>query len=108
MSQQKTVAGVSHHTYARPGPKTTCSKKKENSTQNKSQHPRVRAYEVRSFLSTDSELSTDTCSKNVYSRVCLSSAVVERAVFVLRYIPELAPIRQVLLLGTRIDTATSS
>ena len=38
-----------------------------NSTQNKSQTHRAKQYEVTSFLSTDCELSTDTCSKNVYS-----------------------------------------
>ena len=38
-------------------------KKNRNSTQNKSQTQRARAYEVTSFLSTDCELSTETCSK---------------------------------------------
>ena len=42
-------------------------KKNTNSTQNKSQTHRAKQYEVTSFLSTDCELSTDTCSKNVYS-----------------------------------------
>ena len=42
-------------------------KKKKNSTQNKSETQRARAYKVTSFLSTDCELSTETCSKNVYS-----------------------------------------
>ena len=42
-------------------------KKKKNSTQNKSQTQRARAYKVTSFLSTDCELSTEMCSKNVYS-----------------------------------------
>ena len=37
------------------------------STQNKSQTHRAKQYEVTSFLSTDCELSTETCSKNVYS-----------------------------------------
>ena len=36
------------------------------STQNKSQTHRAKQYEVTSFLSTDCELSTETCSKNVY------------------------------------------
>ena len=45
----------------RPGAKTI--KKETNSTQNKSQTPRAKQYEVTSFLSTDCELS----SKNVYS-----------------------------------------
>ena len=48
-----------------PGAKTI--KKNTNSTQNKSQTHHARAYEVMSFLSTDCELSTETCSKNVYS-----------------------------------------
>ena len=42
-------------------------KKNTNSTQNKSQTHRAKQYEVTSFLSTDCELSTKTCSKNVYS-----------------------------------------
>ena len=42
-------------------------KKNTNSTQNKSQTHRAKQYEVTSFLSTDCELSTETCSKNVYS-----------------------------------------
>ena len=42
-------------------------KKNTTSTQNKSQTDRAKQYEVTSFLSTDCELSTDTCSKNVYS-----------------------------------------
>ena len=48
-----------------PGAKTI--KKNTNSTQNKFQTHRARQYEVTSFLSTDCELSTETCSKNVYS-----------------------------------------
>ena len=48
-----------------PGAKTI--KKNTNSTQNKSQTHRAKQYEVTSFLSTDCELSTETCSKNVYS-----------------------------------------
>ena len=39
-------------------------KKNTNSTQNKCQTPRANQYEVTSFLSTDCELSTETCSKN--------------------------------------------
>ena len=50
---------------ATPGAKTI--KKKKNSTENKSQTQRDRSYKVTSFLSTDCELSTETCSKNVYS-----------------------------------------
>ena len=42
-------------------------KKNTNSTQNKSQTHRAKQYEVTSFLSTDCELSTETCSKNGYS-----------------------------------------
>ena len=38
-----------------------------NSTQNKFQTHRAKQYEVTLFLSTDCELSTETCSKNVYS-----------------------------------------
>ena len=48
-----------------PGAKTI--KKNTNSTQNKSQTHLAKQYEVTSFLSTDCELSTETCSKNVYS-----------------------------------------
>ena len=46
-----------------PGAKTI--KKNTNSTQNK--FHRAKQYEVTSFLSTDCELSIETCSKNVYS-----------------------------------------
>ena len=42
-------------------------KKNTNSTQNKSETHRAKQYEVTSFLSTDCEWSTETCSKNVYS-----------------------------------------
>ena len=42
-------------------------KKNTNSTQNKSQTRRARAYKVTSFLSTDCELSTETCSRFLYS-----------------------------------------
>ena len=42
-------------------------KKKKNSTQSKSQTHNARAYKVTSFLSTDCELSTETCSRFVYS-----------------------------------------
>ena len=44
-------------------------KKNTNSTQNKSQTHRTKQYEVTgtSFLSTDCELSSEICSKNVYS-----------------------------------------
>ena len=48
-----------------PGANTI--KKNTNSTPNKSQTHRAKQYEVTSLLSTDCELSTDTCSKNVYS-----------------------------------------
>ena len=48
-----------------PGAKTI--KEKKDSTQNKSQTLRARAYKVTSFLSTDCELSTEMCSKKVYS-----------------------------------------
>ena len=48
-------------TSRRPGAKTI--KKNTNSTQNKSQTHNARAYAVMSFLSTDCELSTETCSR---------------------------------------------
>ena len=48
-----------------PGAKTI--KKNTNSTQNKSETHHAKQYEVTSFLSTDCELSSETCSKNVYS-----------------------------------------
>ena len=48
-----------------PGAKTI--KKNTNSTQNKSQTHNARAYKVTSFLGTDCELSTETCSRFVYS-----------------------------------------
>ena len=55
-----------------PGAKTI--EKKKNSTRNKSQTQRARAYEVTSFLSTDCEFGTETCSKDVYSLRPRSSA----------------------------------
>ena len=48
-------------------------KKNTNSTQNKSETHHAKQYEVTSFLSTDCELSTETCSKNVYSLGPLST-----------------------------------
>ena len=48
-------------------PRAKTIKKNTNWTQNKSQAHRAKQYEVTSFLSTDCELSTETCSKNVYS-----------------------------------------
>ena len=42
-------------------------KKNTNSTPNKYQTHRAKQYEVTSFLITYCELSTETCSKNVYS-----------------------------------------
>ena len=47
------------------GPKTI--KKNTNSTPNKSQTQRATAYEVTSFLSADCELSTNPCSRFLYS-----------------------------------------
>ena len=41
--------------------------KEKLDSKNKSQTQRARAYKVTSFLSTDCDLSTETCSKNVYS-----------------------------------------
>ena len=49
-------------------------KKNTNSTQNKCETHRAKQYEVTSFLSTDCDLSTETCSKNVYSIGPLSSS----------------------------------
>ena len=49
----------------KPGAKTI--KKNTNSTRNKRQTYRAKQYKVTSFLSTDCELSTNPCSKNVYS-----------------------------------------
>ena len=46
---------------------TKTIKKNTNSTQNKSETHHAKQYEVTSFLSTDCELSIETCSKNVYS-----------------------------------------
>ena len=48
-------------------------KKKKNSTQNKSQTQRARAYKVTSFLITDCESSTETCSKNVCTIIVLAT-----------------------------------
>ena len=59
--QEKRVSAV----CVTSGAKTI--KKNTNSTQNKSQTHRAKQYEVTSLLSTDYELSTETCSKNVYS-----------------------------------------
>ena len=42
-------------------------RKTQNSTQNKRQTYRAKQYKVTSFLSTDCELSTNPCSKNVYN-----------------------------------------
>ncbi len=53
------------NTRCDPGAKTI--KKNTNSTQNKSETHHAKQYEVTSFLSTYCELSTETCSKNVYS-----------------------------------------
>ena len=67
----------------RHGAKTI--KKNINSTQNKSETHRAKQYEVTSFLSTDCELSTETCSKNVYSlgpwTLCLSLRTGDHAQF---------------------------
>ena len=48
-------------------------KKNNNLTQNKSQTQRASAYEVTSFQSIDCELSTETCSQNVYNRTSVTS-----------------------------------
>ena len=57
----------SHHPSQHSHPWAKTIKKNTNSTRNKSQTHRAKQYEVSSFLSTDCELSTETCSKNVYS-----------------------------------------
>ena len=64
-------------------PRAKTIKKNTNSTQNKSQTHRAKQYEVTSFLSTDCELSTEICSKNVYSlgpMDCLSVIIIPAAV----------------------------
>ena len=48
-------------------PRSQDYKENKNSTQINYHAQRARAYKVTSFLSTDCELSTETCSKNVYS-----------------------------------------
>ena len=48
-------------------PRAKTIKKNTNSTQNKFQTHRAKQYEVTSFLSTDCDLSTETCSKFFYS-----------------------------------------
>ena len=59
------IGSTSSLDITQPGAKTI--KKNTNSTQNKSQTHRAKQYEVTSFLNTDCELSTETCSKNIYS-----------------------------------------
>ena len=66
----------------RPGAKTI--KKNTNSTQNKSQTHRAKQYKVTAFLSTDCELSTDTCSKNVKSLPLVCPGVQCKALSVVR------------------------
>ena len=58
------------HMVQRPGAKTI--KKNTNSTQNKSETHRAKQYEVTSFLSTDCELSTETCSKNEWQPLLIT------------------------------------
>ena len=53
------------------GAKTIKKNENTNTTQSKYQTHRAKQYEVTSFLSTDCELSTEICSKNVYS-LCLA------------------------------------
>ena len=62
---RKEQLATSRVTRLHPGAKTI--NKNTNSTQNKSETHRAKQYEVTSFLSTDCELSTETCSKNIYS-----------------------------------------
>ena len=64
-SYSQDVSSFLRSSISIPGAKTI--KKNINSTQNKSQTHRAKQYEVTSFLSTYCELSTETCSKNVYS-----------------------------------------
>ena len=59
------LRGAAIELHCSPWAKTI--KKNTNSTQNKSETHHAKQYEVTSFLSTDCELSTETCSKNVYS-----------------------------------------
>ena len=61
----KSARSYHNRESSRPGAKTI--KKNTNSTQNKSQTHRAKQYKVTAFLSTDCELSTETCSKNVHS-----------------------------------------
>ena len=68
-------------------------KKNTISTQNKSQTHRAKQYEVTSFLSTDCELSTETCSKNVYSLGPWSTMLYELNC---RRIPSLQAVQDVL------------
>ena len=63
--QQASADGDRLIKLTRLGAKTI--KKNTNSTQKKSETHRAKQYEVTSFLSTYCELSTETCSKNVYS-----------------------------------------
>ena len=53
-----------HISANKPGAKNI--KKNTNSAPNKSQTQHAKSYEVTSFMSTDCELCTDTCSKNVW------------------------------------------
>ena len=64
-------------------------KKNTNSTQNKSETHHAKQYEVASFLSTDCELSTETCSKNVYSHGPRSYNMVDLSSFL--SLPEPSP-----------------
>ena len=78
--------------YWYPGAKSI--KKNTNSTQNKSQTHRAKQYEVTSFLSTDCELSTEICSKNVYSLGPRYNSIIELISrhSTLRYFESLIPI----------------
>ena len=60
-------SAVEYRTRNRESPGAKTIKKNTNSTQNKYQTHSAKLYEVTSFLSTGCELSTETCSKNVYS-----------------------------------------
>ena len=64
--KQQTVL-LNYHITTKEQPRAKTITKNTNSTQNKSETHHAKQYEVTSFLSTDCELRTETCLKNVYS-----------------------------------------
>ena len=93
----------------RPGAKTI--KKNTNSTQNKSETHHAKQYEVTAFLSTDCELSTETCSKNVYSlgpRSSNNKVAVSIGLMSLPQVPLMATVKGLVAgyywLGSRLIT----